>query len=287
MAKNEFGVDIPGIPDAYGAPPTGETLPAGSAGIRGILGAIWATLASIFTVKAKVFTVTVTLVRPANATVYAIGATNLINSGPVISCDEATNTTLTAHSGSTLLGVYPGMAVTGTGIDANTLVVSVAADLLTCVLNKPTTATATNTITFTATAVLPCLDFSVAPYFGVEGQEIEFRAAILTSSYGAAATKLAAQIALYKTTAMQANQADGQSFAPAFATVGANKTGRFDDVSVSVGLGTNCYEIMQSDVGRFAKLGVGGKLYAAVLANNIYTPVSGEIIIGTFKGIMH
>lgn len=231
-------------------------------------------------VKATPFALSVVLVRPANTTAYAVG--DLVNSGPVVAC--ATTDTSVTITPASLNGIAVGQAVTGTGIAASTKVATVGTTTVT--LDKAATATAAaESLTFTSTAVLPVLDFSALG--AVAGQFVEIRSAILTSSYGAAALKLNAQIEFYKATLLQADQSDNTAFAPAYATHTANKTARLDDISSAVGLGTNAYEVLQADVSRIAELGTGAKLYAAVLANNAYTPASGETITLTVKGILH
>lgn len=233
------------------------------------------------TVRAKPFEVSVQLVRPANTDVYAAG--DLVNSGPARNCAFANASKTLTPTGGTA-GIFAGMAVTGASIAANTVVVSVADTAVT--VDKNTTAEqAAEVVTFTNTASLPMLDFSVQG--GTAGQFIEVRSAIITSNNGNAATKLNAQIAFFKSGDMQANCADSTAFAPAYATVITNKSGRLDDVSTLLSQGATCYEVMQADVSRIMALGTGGKLYPAIIVSNSASAASGEIITLTVKGIFH
>jgi len=139
----------------------------------------------------------------------------------------------------------------------------------------------------TATNALPALDFSGCAGYTGAGQAFEINSAIITSSNGTVTTTLAAQVALYLIPGMQANCADAQAFAPAYATLVANKNGRVDAIETAIKLGTNAYEIMQAEICRRGILDANGKIYAAILANNAYVPASGEILTLTVKGIFH
>jgi hypothetical protein len=115
---------------------------------------------------------------------------------------------------------------------------------------------------------------------------VQIVSGVIKSSYGAATLKLSAQVLFYTKAAMQAHCADEYAFAPSYADHKTYCTGRLEDVSTSIALGTNAYDVIQSDVSRIITLDAAAKVYPCILANNAYVGASGETIRLTVKGFL-
>lgn len=134
-----------------------------------------------------------------------------------------------------------------------------------------------------ANTTLPTLDFSSV---ASGGQSIEITGVILTSSYGGASTKLSAQVHLWNINNPQADCTDNLALAPTYAICKTNRVAMLDDLSNSVSMGTNAYSTMQTEIARIATLDANARLYPSVIANNAYTPASGETITLKLKGFL-
>ena len=127
--------------------------------------------------------------------------------------------------------------------------------------------------------------------FGVEysNQVIEINNISIMSSNGSAVPKLTAGVYLFNTsTILGAGDAsqkdDNAAFAPTSTEVLAKKEASFEDVSNSAQIGTGVYEIIASEKCIEVKINSSGKIYAAIVANNTYTPASGEVLSLMLKG---
>ena len=139
----------------------------------------------------------------------------------------------------------------------------------------------------TSLDVLPTLDFSSLIDLSVAGpHRVQIIAGIIKSSYGAATLKLNAQVFFYTIAAIQAHCADEVAFAPTYANQVAYCTGRLDDVSNSITIGSGVYEVMQTEVSRIVTLSDAGKIYPAIVASNAYVGASGETLRLTVKGFL-
>lgn len=127
--------------------------------------------------------------------------------------------------------------------------------------------------------------------FGSEyaGNVIEIKNVEIISSYGDAGTKLQAGVYLFNSVnilgAEDAVQKDDNAeFAPTVVEVLAKHEASFENVSTSAQIGTGVYSIIASEKAVDAKLDSTGKIYAAIIANNTYTPKSGETLTLILKG---
>jgi hypothetical protein len=108
----------------------------------------------------------------------------------------------------------------------------------------------------------------------------------LTSSNGSATTKLSAQVHLWTRNDIQASCADNAALAPTYAVVTASRVAMLDDLSNTVSMGGGAYSAVQSELSRIASLDAAAKLYPSIVANNAYTPASGEKITLKIKGYL-
>ncbi len=118
---------------------------------------------------------------------------------------------------------------------------------------------------------------------------IEVNNVEIISSYGDAATKLEAGVFLFNNVSVlgaadAVQKDDNAAFAPTDAQVLAKHEASFEDVSTSAQIGTGAYSIIASEKAVDAKLDSTGKIYAAIIANNAYTPASGETLTLILKG---
>jgi hypothetical protein len=179
-------------------------------------------------------------------------------------------------------GIFVGMTVTGTGIPANTTVATVGDTTIT--LNNAATATnATASLTFTS-VTLQTLDFTTVG--GVPNQYVQIAAAILKSSNGGASTLLTAQVLFYTLAAIVPDCSDHTAFAPSFANHDTYSAGRVDDISNAITVGSNAYDIMQTEIQRIVQLDSNGHIFPAILATNAYVPANGEQLTLVLKGYL-
>lgn len=134
-----------------------------------------------------------------------------------------------------------------------------------------------------ADTTLPALNLSS---IASAGQTVQIVSAILTSSNGAAATKLSAQVHLWNINNIQADCTDNLALAPTYAVCKSNRVAMLDDLSTAVSMGENAYSLMQSEMSRLAVLDANAKLYASIIAANAYTPASAETITLKIKGYL-
>lgn len=137
-----------------------------------------------------------------------------------------------------------------------------------------------------AATTLPALDLSAL--IGAVARNVQLNRISITSSNGAAATKLSAIAAIFKVNnpAVGGTLADAQTASATYATVKANLQTVFEAISTSLGFGTASYNIFQGEVQRLATTDATGKLYLMLIANNAYTPASGETLYVTVKGYL-
>lgn len=80
---------------------------------------------------------------------------------------------------------------------------------------------------------------------------------------------------------------DAQSFTPSFDTINSHRQAFIQsEFNSTVNSGTNAYYIMSGDYTKLANLDANGKIYAAIIANNAYTPKSGEQIKIRIRGFL-
>ena len=224
------------------------------------------------------FTKAYTINRPANTTAYA--AAKLITSGFIVAC--ATTDTSKTVTPASMVGVVVGMAVSGTGVAANSVVETVGTTTIT--LNNACTATAAaENLTF-AMAALPVLDFGVAH----ANQWLEINEGIIKSSNQAATIKMNPSLLFYNRGDMQASLVDAAAFAPTPVLEAAHGVAVVTDFSTVVTLGAN-YQARTADSGicKRLQLDAAGKTWFALLDGNAYVPASGEVITVVIKGIWH
>jgi hypothetical protein len=134
-----------------------------------------------------------------------------------------------------------------------------------------------------AATTLPALDFSTV---ATASQQIQITGAILTSNNGGASTKLVAQVHLWTRNDIQDDCTDNLALAPDYAICTASRVSMLDDLSNVVSMGSGAYSAMQTEVSRIATLDATAKLYASIIANNAYTPASGEKFTLKLKGFL-
>lgn len=118
---------------------------------------------------------------------------------------------------------------------------------------------------------------------------IEIDKVQLTSDNGTASTKLSAGIHFFNTSTILSGGAvsqvdDNAAFAPSNAQVLLKMEGTFDTLDGASQIGTTNYCIYSSEKCEGIKLDANGKTWVAIVANNTYTPASGEIITVVGKG---
>lgn len=136
-------------------------------------------------------------------------------------------------------------------------------------------------------STLPTLDLGA--YLGISAKRnIQISRASILSSNGAASTKLSAIVALFNVNnpAVGGTLADQQTASFTYAAAKAAKQATLESLSTAVGYGTACYEIMQTELMRTSDTDASCKLYAAIIANNAYTPASGETLLLTVRGYL-
>ena len=219
------------------------------------------------------------LKRPDNTTAYSQG--KLINSGPVLACNTVLNSPVVAPA--SVIGIVAGMSVSGTGIPASTLVLSVGTSTIT--LDKNATANGTGvTLTFTANS-LPFLDFSAIGGGGM--QFIDINSLILCSSNGSVTTPIAPQIAFYNYGLPQASVVDAVAWAPGLTNHALYKCGRFVGYMEPLRMGSGLYEVVAHKELVTCKLDSNARLYYAILDNSEYIPGTSENLLLTVKGMFH
>jgi len=229
-------------------------------------------------VKGNYFEVMILIKRPANTTAYSAG--KLFNSGFAI--NSAITDTSKTVTPSDMNGIVVGMTVTGTGIAANSTVVTVGAT--TIMLNNAATATnATAALTF-APVGLPKLDLSA---FAQPWQIFEINEAVIKSNNGGVTTMMNPQLLLYNDPLPQATIVDATAFAPTFAACLAKAEACIDSFDVVVKKGATAIECRAEEKCRRGKLSSAACTYVALLDNSAYVPASGELIAIMIKGILH
>lgn len=148
--------------------------------------------------------------------------------------------------------------------------------------SSTTTAYAANQlINGNGASTLPALDLS--GIIGAASRKLMITSCVVLSSNGGASVKLLAQVHLYKINNPQ-TVTDYTAFNPTYANIRDNRAATFEDVSVQITNGANASMYAQTDVTRLATTDSGGKLYAALVASNAYTPANGETITISIKG---
>jgi len=133
---------------------------------------------------------------------------------------------------------------------------------------------------------LSALDLSAV---AVAGQVIQITSVSFYSSNGGATTKLDPIVLFFKVNNPAASGvADGTAFTPTYTELTTNMAASVnpDEWGSLVVYGTNAYKFMLTEISRIATLDANGKLYVGIVANNAYTPTSGEKFGYTFKGYL-
>ena len=132
---------------------------------------------------------------------------------------------------------------------------------------------------------LPVLDFSVLG--DVAGRAIQINSISLISSNGGATIKLNPIVHLYNDATITGQVlSDATAFNPSYSETLFKKAVTFESLITIVVQGTNCYEILQSEILRNCILSPTSTLYVAIIAGNAYIPASAENISITVKGYL-
>jgi hypothetical protein len=147
--------------------------------------------------------------------------------------------------------------------------------------------TANDIINSNAATTLPELDFSALFGTTVANRRIQINSMQITSSNGAAVTKLVPEIILYNAnTLIGQTLTDNTAFNPTYAQHVLKKATAFSKqenwVNGDFAYG-NFYEMRLTEIIRNACLDANGKLYVSIIATNAYVPASGEKFTITLK----
>jgi hypothetical protein len=127
--------------------------------------------------------------------------------------------------------------------------------------------------------------------FGTENANsvLEINSITLMSDYAVAAIKLDPAVWFFNASTILSAGAvsqvtDNAAFAPSFAQIASKSEGFSGSLATSGILGTTAYTQSDSEKSIIVKLDSSGKIWAAITANNTYTPASGEVLRLTLKG---
>ena len=233
-------------------------------------------------VKGNCFVGTASIKRPADTTQYTAG--DIITSGFAVNC--ATTDTSKTVTPSAMAGIIVGMAISGTGIAAASVVAVVGATTIT--LNNAATATnAASSLTF---AMAQLFKINLTSQGGIANQVFEINEVVVKSSNGAATTLLSPQIAVYSSGAIMVAPVDNAPFVPtnwatciAYAQSFISK----DDFKISAVKGTVEYEVRAAEICRRGQLDANGCMWVVLTDGAGYTPASAELFALFVKGILH
>jgi hypothetical protein len=257
----------------------------GNFGILGRLSSIWTALLGVLSIKAKPFTGTFAIKRPANVTQYTAG--NIITSGFAVNCAIADTNAVITPSGGTA-NVVIGMAVSGTGVQATSTVISKNATTVT--LSLPCTATnAASSLTFAMSQLFKVVLLGPdGNPVGSAGQTFEINEVVVKSSNGAATTLLSPQLCVYSSGAIMASPVDHAPFVPTdFATCTLYAQTAIASFDESIKKGSVEYELRAEEKCRRGQLDASGCMWIVLLDSAGYTPASGEQFQICLKGILH
>ena len=148
------------------------------------------------------------------------------------------------------------------------------------------TYTANDIINNSTDAVLPTLDFGVA----LANKSIQINSVQVRSSKGAATTKLAPELILYKANVLTGQTlTDSAAFNPTEAQHALKKAtamSKNEDWKLGDFAYGNFYEMRLTEIAREATLDAAGKLYPALIATNAYVSDTNEVITITIKAYL-
>lgn len=129
---------------------------------------------------------------------------------------------------------------------------------------------------------LIALDFSSV---AAGGAELQCSSVIVLSDNGSATTKLSAVIEFFNSSTISGSTlTDGQAFNPSYAERKAKRIFSFEDISTIAAAGTGSYVIAQTECVRKLTLPSTPIIYAALIANNAYTPKATEKLTIVIRG---
>jgi hypothetical protein len=135
---------------------------------------------------------------------------------------------------------------------------------------------------YNGTTLIP---INLTPDGAVTSQRVQITQVSILSNQNPVTSTLVPIIQLFDNSL--SGLADAQSFAPDFSTLNSHRQVCMQtELNNTANSGTNAYYVMSADLTRLANLDSSGKIYAAIIANNAYTPKSGEQIKIRIRGFL-
>lgn len=229
-----------------------------------------------------------TITRPSNTTAYTAG--DVITGNTVTITGTTSDVTnpkvITGISETDIAKCYPGQIITGTGIAADTNIVSVSTTSITVTKD----CTAAGTVTLTLSGQLIVIDLATNLIAGADaatpGKKLRITEAFISCSNGAATTKLTGNLMLFNAAPYATTYADNSALVLSQAEFMSKFTTAVDAMT-TVSLCGGTYMSRQSNLNHIAHLNSDStKLYGILLATNAGAPASAETIIVGIKGFL-